>query len=394
MRETRDRRAGPRPTDAAIVGMGAFFPGAPDLAPTGATSSPAGRHHRVPPGRWDPEIFYDPAGRRPARRTASTAAGAVSSTTGRVRPDPVRHHAAAVEGAEPDQLLALRVAAEAIADAGGEERLPADRKRVGVVLGRGGYHAGIARLDQRVRTADQLVATLRELRPRTSATTGSAEVRRGLPGAARPRAAGGRHRPGAQPGRLPHRQPARPARPRVHGGRRLRLLAGGGRSGGRASCAAGRSDVVLAGGVHHCHDITLWSVFTQLGALSRSQRSGRSTAAPTAVLIGEGTGVVVLKRLDDAERDGDRVYAVVRGTGVASDGRAASLMAPRPAARCWRCERAWRAAGLDPARPDALGLLEAHGTATPAGDAAELDHRSPRCSGRAGAAQRRSASAR
>ncbi|MCB1016365.1 MAG: acyltransferase domain-containing protein, partial [Acidimicrobiales bacterium] len=87
------------------------------------------------------------------------------------------------------------------------------------------------------------------------------------------------------------------------------------------------------------------------------------------LLIGEGTGMVVLKRLADAERDGDRVYAVVRGTGVASDGRASSVMKPRVDGQLLALERAWRDAGVDPAT---VGLVEAHGTATPVGDEAEL----------------------
>ncbi|NBH06201.1 type I polyketide synthase, partial [Amycolatopsis sp. SID8362] len=136
--------------------------------------------------------------------------------------------------------------------------------------------------------------------------------------------------------------------------------------------ASGRCDVVLAGGVHHCHDITFWSVFTQLGALSPTERIRPFHRDADGVLIGEGTGVVVLKRLADAERDGDRVYAVITGTGVASDGRTASLANPDSGGQVRAVRQAWAAAGLDPAAPDSLGLLEAHGTATPAGDAAEL----------------------
>ncbi len=133
---------------------------------------------------------------------------------------------------------------------------------------------------------------------------------------------------------------------------------------------AGRCDMVLAGGVHHCHDLTLWSVFSQLGALSPSQRIRPFHRGADGILIGEGTGMVVLKRLADATED--RIYAVIRGTGVASDGRASSLMSPRAQGQVRAIARAWQAAGLDPTEPGALGLLEAHGTATPAGDQTEL----------------------
>jgi acyl transferase domain-containing protein len=129
---------------------------------------------------------------------------------------------------------------------------------------------------------------------------------------------------------------------------------------------------MLAGGVHHCHDITFWSVFSQLGALSRTGQIRPFHRGADGILIGEGTGVVVLKRLPDALAAGDRVYAVIRGTGIASDGRAASLLTPEPAGQLRAVREAWAAAGLDPLAPDAIGLLEAHGTATPAGDRAEL----------------------
>ena len=112
--------------------------------------------------------------------------------------------------------------------------------------------------------------------------------------------------------------------------------------------------MVLAGGVHHCHDLTLWSVFSQLRALSPSGRIRPFDREADGILIGEGTGIVVLKRLADAERDGDRVYAVIRGTGVASDGRDTSLMSPGVEGQVPAVEQAWTASGLDPAtrRPD------------------------------------------
>ncbi|HVE24403.1 MAG TPA: beta-ketoacyl synthase N-terminal-like domain-containing protein, partial [Sporichthya sp.] len=134
--------------------------------------------------------------------------------------------------------------------------------------------------------------------------------------------------------------------------------------------ASGRCDVVLAGGVHHCHDITFWSGFNLLGALSPSERIRPFHRGADGILIGEGTGIVVLKRLSDV-RD-ERVYAVIRGTGVAGDGRAASLMAPQSSGQVKAMQAAWAAAGLDPSAPGSVGLIEAHGTATVAGDATEL----------------------
>ncbi|MFI1393449.1 beta-ketoacyl synthase N-terminal-like domain-containing protein [Streptomyces sp. NPDC020681] len=365
---------GPRPTDAAIVGMGAVFPGAGDLsayrrnlfAGTDAISD-------VPPDRWDPEVYYDPGGSQGLARSDRfycRRGGFIDDLTAF---DPTRFGImpAAVAGAEPDQLLALRVIAEAVADAGGEERLPADRSRIGVILGRGGFMGvATARLDQRVRTAHQLAATLRELAPELGEDR-IAAVRDAF------QAGLGPEQPEASIGLVPSFTAARAANRLDFRGPAYTLDAACASSliaveQAVGLLASGSCDVVAAGAVHHCHIATLWSVFTQLRALSPSQHIRPFDRRADGTLLSEGTGVVVLKRLADAERDGDRVYAVVRGVGVAGDGRAASLMSPLVDGQVRALQKAWSAAGLDPTAPDALGLLEAHGTGTPVGDEAEL----------------------
>ncbi|MFF9983439.1 type I polyketide synthase [Streptomyces erythrochromogenes] len=376
MSERRPRQGGgPRPTDAAIVGMGAVFPGAADLAAyrrnlLAGTDSIG----EVPPERWDPEVYFDPtAATGPASgdRFYCRRGGFVD---GLAAFDPTRFGImpAAVEGAEPDQMLALHATAEAIADAGGEDRLPADRSRIGVVLGRGGFMGvATARLDQRVRTAHQLAQTLRELAPELGERR-IAAVRSAFQEALGP------ERPDASIGLVPSFTAARTANRLDLRGPAYTLDAACASSllavdQAVGLLAAGRCDAVVAGAVHHCHIATLWSVFTQLRALSPSGSIRPFDRRADGTLLSEGTGVVLLKRLADAERDGDRVYAVIRGTGVAGDGRAASLMSPLVAGQVRALERAWREAGLDPRAPGALGLLEAHGTGTPVGDAAELD---------------------
>ncbi|WP_051838320.1 type I polyketide synthase [Streptomyces sp. NRRL F-2580] len=375
---SRRNDTAPRPTDAAIVGMGAVFPGAPDLAAyrrnlLAGTDSIG----EVPPGRWDPEVYYDPAAGEPA---AGPSAGdrfycrRGGFVDGLAAFDPTRFGImpAAVEGAEPDQMLALHATAEAIADAGGEDRLPADRSRIGVVLGRGGFMGvATARLDQRVRTAHQLAQTLRELAPELGERR-IAAVRSAFQDALGP------ERPDASIGLVPSFTAARTANRLDFRGPAYTLDAACASSLLAVDQAVGllatdRCDAVVAGAVHHCHIATLWSVFTQLRALSPSERIRPFDRRADGTLLSEGTGVVLLKRLADAQRDGDRVYAVIRGTGVAGDGRAASLMSPLVAGQVQALERAWREAGLDPRAPGALGLLEAHGTGTPVGDAAELD---------------------
>ncbi|MFD3723114.1 beta-ketoacyl synthase N-terminal-like domain-containing protein [Streptomyces sp. NPDC058674] len=356
----------------AITGMAVLLPGAPDLA-TYWHNLTAGVDviGDVPPGRWDSDYYHPGSASEPAvadrvycrRGGFVDAVAEVDVTRFGIMPQ-------SVPGTEPDQLIALHVAASALADAGGTERLP-DRDRVGIVLGRGGYLTpGLVRLDQRVRTARQLVRTLGDLVPGLDA--GQLErVRAAFTdrlGPGRPEDAIGLV-PNLAASRVANRLDLRGPAYTVDAACASSLLAV---DQAVAALASGRCDVMLAGGVHHCHDITLWSVFSQLRALSPSERIRPFHRGADGILIGEGTGVVVLKRLADAERDGDRVYAVIRGTGVSSDGRASGLVNPDPAGQTRAVRAAWRAAGLDPAEPDSLGLLEAHGTATPAGDAAEL----------------------
>jgi acyl transferase domain-containing protein/phosphopantetheinyl transferase len=358
----------PEPIEVAIVGMAAVFPGAPDLA-TYWSNILAGVDAiaDAPESRWD-SSYYDPAAATTRRgdRLYCRRGGFIEEITF----DPTRFGImpVAVSGAEPDQLIALRVAADALADAGDEDWL-GDRSRVGVIVGRGGYiNAGMVRLAERVRTANQLVATLRELLP----DLGEAELDRVRTSY---QARMGLERPESAIDLVPNLVASRVANRLNLAGPAYTVDAACASSlvaidHAVAELAAGRCDAVLAGGVHHCHDITLWSVFSQLGALSRSQRIRPFHRGADGILLGEGTGMVVLKRLADASND--RVYAVIRGSGVASDGRASSLMSPRADGQVLAVERAWRAAGLDPTAPGALGLLEAHGTATPAGDAAEI----------------------
>ncbi|MCM3926284.1 polyketide synthase, partial [Frankia sp. AiPs1] len=355
----------------AVIGMAVLLPGAPDLAAywqnllAGIESI-----SEAPPHRWDPQ-FYDPAGALEPHpeRIYCRRGGFVDEYA---YADPLRFGIppADVAGIEPDQLLALQVAASAIDDAGGATRL-GDPARVGVILGRGGYlGAGLARLDQRLRTAHQLVSTLGTLLPALAADE-LARIRTAFTDQLGPQRADGAIGmvPNLAASRIANRLDLRGPAYTVDAACASSLIAV---DSAVAELAAGRCDAVLAGGVHHCHDITLWSTFAQLGALSARQQSRPFDRAADGILIGEGTGVVVLKRLDDAQRAGDRVYAVIRGTGTSSDGRGGGLVNPEPAGQALAVERAWAAAGLDPRARHSVGMIEAHGTATPAGDAAEL----------------------
>lgn len=350
----------------AIVGMACRFPGAADLAgfwqniQTGVDAIT-----QVPSSRWDP-VFYDPQASA-VDRFYCQRGGFIDQyalfDTFRFGVMPV-----AAEGAEPDQLLALQVAAEALQDAGYADASLAGIE-AGVILGRGNYiGAGMTRLEQHVRTSQQLVECLRTLVPNLTQDQLDAvksEFQQKL----------GKYGPDTAIGLVPNLAASRIAN---------RLDLRGPAYTVDAACASsllavdqamtellsGRADVMLAGGVHLSHDVAFWSVFCQLGALSRSEQIRPFDKRADGLLIGEGLGVVVLKRMQDALDHGDRIYAVIRGTGVASDGRPATLMMPDAKGQVRAVQQAWQRSGLN---PDDVGLIEAHGTATPLGDSVELE---------------------
>jgi 3-oxoacyl-(acyl-carrier-protein) synthase/malonyl CoA-acyl carrier protein transacylase/NAD(P)-dependent dehydrogenase (short-subunit alcohol dehydrogenase family) len=132
---------------------------------------------------------------------------------------------------------------------------------------------------------------------------------------------------------------------------------------------AGTSDMVLCGGADLHNGINDYLLFSAVHALSPRGRCASFDASADGIALGEGIACVVLKRLADARRDGDRVYAVIDAVAGASDGRSLGLTAPRPEGQRRALERAYDQAGIG---PDEVGLIEAHGTGTVVGDRTEL----------------------
>ncbi|MCV7218141.1 acyltransferase domain-containing protein, partial [Mycobacterium crocinum] len=129
------------------------------------------------------------------------------------------------------------------------------------------------------------------------------------------------------------------------------------------------SDVVLTGGVDALNDVMMYMCFSKTPAFSATGDCRPFSEGADGTIIGEGVGMVALKRLADAERDGDQIHAVIRGLGSSSDGRASSVYAPRSEGQAKALRRAYERAGYD---PSTVELVEAHGTATKAGDVAEF----------------------
>ncbi|WHM35570.1 type I polyketide synthase [Streptomyces sp. BPTC-684] len=337
-----------QPLDIAVVGMACMFPQAPDLATYWANVvGGVDAVTEVPADRWDPEIYHDATGER---------AGTTASRWGGFLPpipfDPFAYGIppASLGSIEPVQLLALEAARRALEDAGYGDR-PFDRSRTSVVFGAesGSDLSGATTL----RTV--LPAYLGEVPP---------AVEEQLP----------KLTEDSFPGMLANVIAGRIAN---------RLDLGGANYTVDAACASslaaldvackelasGTSEMVLCGGADLHNGINDYLLFSSVRALSPTGRSRTFDSCADGTVLGEGVACVALKRLADAERDGDRVYAVVKGIGSASDGRSLGLTAPRPEGQRAALERAYRAAGISPAR---VGLVEAHGTGTVVGDRTEL----------------------
>lgn len=134
--------------------------------------------------------------------------------------------------------------------------------------------------------------------------------------------------------------------------------------------ATGKADMVLTGGVDTLNDIFMFMCFSKTPALSPTGDARPFSDDGDGTVIGEGIGMVVLKRLSDAERDGDRVYAVIRGIGSSSDGRSQSIYAPYASGQARALRNAYKLAGVN---PTSVEMIEAHGTGTKVGDAVEFD---------------------
>jgi len=127
-------------------------------------------------------------------------------------------------------------------------------------------------------------------------------------------------------------------------------------------------DAVITGGIDRNMGAPTFVKFCKIGALSATGTRPFAEGADGFVM-GEGAALFLLKRLSDAERDGDKIYAVLRGIGGSSDGKGKGITAPNPVGQKFAIERAWQNAGLSPATAT---VIEGHGTSTRVGDAVEV----------------------
>ncbi|WP_435193230.1 SDR family oxidoreductase [Streptomyces sp. NRRL F-5630] len=343
----------------AVVGTGALVPGARDAAGYWRAVV-AGRDMitEVPASRWLVADHYDPD---------PTATDKTYARRGAFLPevdfDPLAHGIPPTNLPATDsaQLLALVVAEQVLADAGGLKEV--DRERVGVVLG-----AAALELLPHMFGRTQRPLWLRALRE--SGLT-EAEAR-----AACERIAA-QYTPWREstfPGLLGNVVAGRIAnRFDLHGTNHTTDAACASSLAALSTAVAelslGRADLVISGGVDTGNDVGMFVCFSKTPALSPTGDCRPFSEAADGTMLGEAVVMYALKRLSDAERDGDRVHAVIRGIGSSSDGRSTAIYAPLPAGQARALRRAYEQAGYG---ADTVELVEAHGTGTKAGDAAEL----------------------
>jgi len=316
----------------------------------------------VPPSRWDPADYYDPD---------PTAEDKTYCKVGGFIPDidfnPIEFGLPPnlLEVTDSSQLLGLVVARDAMEDAGYGTESDFDRENTGVVLGVAGGQKLISDLTSRL----QYPIWQKVLESSGISPEDTEVIIEKIKMAYAP------WNENSFPGLLGNVIAGRIAN---------RLDLGGMNTVIDAACASslaavksavselieGRANMMITGGVDADNSPFTYLCFSKTPAFSPSQKIRPFDQESDGMLIGEGLGMVVLKRLEDAERDGDRIYAVIRGIGSSSDGKYKSIYAPRPSGQSLAINRAYQEAGFP---PSAISLVEAHGTGTKAGDPAEFD---------------------
>ncbi len=347
-------------TPVAVVGVSAIMPDAPDADAFWANIT-SGRYSisDVPIDRWDPALYFSPDHAVPDK-TYSTIGGWVRDYPW----DPIRWKLPippkVADQMDDGQRWAISAARSALVDAGWPN-WSTDSDKVAVVIGNA--IGGEKHYQSNMRI--ELPEVLRDLESSESFAALTAEQRRHILDETREHflAHYGEINEDTMPGELAN----------VMAGRIANLFNFRGPNFTTdAACASGlaamsvaveglidhRFDAAITGGVDHNMGVSAFVKFCKIGALSATGTRPFDAGADGFVM-GEGAALFVLKRLEDAERDGDRVAAVILGIGGSSDGKGKGITAPNPIGQRLAVERAWEIAGEDPA---SVTAVEAHGT--------------------------------
>ncbi|HUO27774.1 MAG TPA: type I polyketide synthase, partial [Bryobacteraceae bacterium] len=352
--------------DIAIIGMACVLPGAPDKQRYWENILHKVNSISDAPPEWESELFFEENTKQDDRTYCKR--GGFLGKLAQFDPFTFGIMPNAVDGGEPDHYMALQASHDAIQDCTNLDLEPV-KQRTAVIIGRGTYvnRGNAAALQQGV-MVESFLRILKQLHPEHTAAE-LAEIKRHMKSTLPPFNAD------TSSGLVPNIITGRIAN-------RLDLM--GPNYLIDAACASslvavemaarelrtGNCDLALAGGVNSNTSPVLMMIFSQLGALSHRGQLSSFDKDADGTLLGEGVGMVVLKRLADAERDRNQIYAVLKNIGIASDGRATHVLAPRLEGEELALRRAYEPAEIDPLT---IGLLEAHGTGTPVGDVVEVE---------------------
>jgi 3-oxoacyl-(acyl-carrier-protein) synthase/NAD(P)H-dependent flavin oxidoreductase YrpB (nitropropane dioxygenase family) len=349
--------AAPPPCDVAIIGLSCFYPGANGvqeyweniLAKQNAVVE-------IPASHWDWKLYYD-ADPRARDKMVSKWGGFMKDVV--FEPLKFGITPKSIPNIEPLQLLLLEGVRQAIADAGYENR-PFNRDRTAAILGVGGGGMPLS-VAYGFRTCMPLMDSIPGMPIHSSKVI---ELGEGiLP----------EWTEDSFPGILLNVAAGRVSNRFNLGGPNMAIDAACGSSlaalyAGVRELTTGTSDVAVVMGGDAVQTPYAYVAFSKTHALSPKGRCRPFDAAADGIALAEGVGVAVLKRLADAERDGDKIYGVVKGIGASSDGRDKGLTAPRAEGQLRALHRAYAQARIEPGR---VGLVEAHGTGTVVGDRTE-----------------------
>lgn len=351
--------------DIAIVGMSCIFPGAPDLQTywdnilakvSAITEYPDSEINR----------YFNPASDEFARVYCKRA----GYIDGLIHFDPLKYGLlpSSVEGGDFDHFIALELVHRALADAGLTDR-PFPKERTEIVLGHGTYiNQGNTNWLQHSFVLDQTIDIVRRISPGYSEDT-LAKIRAELKSSLPP--LNSQNIPSLIPnimaGRIANRFDFMGASYLVDGACASSLIA---IECGMKDLLLGKCDLAVVGGVQGYIPPAVFMVFCELGALSRSSEIRPFSKDADGTLLGAGAGIIILRRLKDAQKEGDRIYAVLKGVGVSSDGRARGILAPRAEGGALAIQRAYEATGISPAT---VALIDAHGTGIAFGDSTEIE---------------------
>ena len=338
-----------KPLDIAIVGISGIFPDAANIEEYWRNIV-LGKDciKEVPESRWNTDLYYDPD-TRDTDYVCSKWGGFIPT----VDFDPLEFGMPpqSLASIEPTQLLSLLVAKQALTDAGYTNLSEVDLDNTSVIFGAEGATELAASYGFRG-TAKQIFGelpdTLKNALPRLNEDSFAGVLSNVISG------------------RIANR-----------------LNLGGRNYTVDAACASSlaaldlgcqelyseRSDMVLLGGTDLHNGINDFLMFSCTHALSRKGYSASFDAESDGIALGEGIGVIILKRLEDAKRDGNKIYAVIKGVGGSSDGKSLGMTAPNKKGQINALRRAYQSSGILPSQ---VGMIEAHGTGTVVGDRTEL----------------------